>query len=223
MGISLAFSIPRSRSNGVPASRFPWTTRTNSILNRKSSITNRKLFRPSVEPKLEAKDSPKCFAMVGSPRPMFFQQTPHESGVKQPVALEFFFTERLFKQRAQCVAHPARDGNGKPALLAVDDFAGQPLLHRPLEQVFELKASHLERGGQAGGEFHQAVVEKRCAQLQRACHAGTVDFHQKIVLEVHAEIEVEHCRDRVVKPRPCQNALEGRKYFRARGRRALPI
>src|SRR5271157_1537935 len=180
-------------------------------------------FPPPIVPKLKAEERPQGFAVIDLARPVLVEQSAHEGDVEQSLPPQLISTQGLLHQRPQLVPHPTGDGNGEPALLPVDNIVRKPTLHGLLQDVLDLEAAHLEAAGQPFGKLNQAVIEKWRAHLQRARHAGAIDLHQQVILQVQAKIQVEHFGECLIEARALQHSSEGREDFAAGRPRARPI
>src|SRR5262249_3397550 len=132
---------------------------------------------PAVMPQLESQQRPKGLAMVSAPAPVLVEKPLDEDRAKPTLALEPFGIKLLGEQRAQLVAHPSGNRHGKSALLTMDDLLGKPRLNRLLQDVLHLKTPDLQRGWKPRSELYQSMVKERSTHFQRACHAGTINFH----------------------------------------------
>ena len=87
-------------------------------------------------------------------------------------------------------AQPLGNRRHKAHFWAIQNILGQISLHAVLHQIFALPAPHPHIFGQAGGKFHQAVVEQRLPRLKPHGHAGAVKFGQYVAGQPHFHIGI---------------------------------
>ena len=102
--------------------------------------------------------------------------------------------------------------------VAIDDPAEQPLAAAVAEPHRQRQPPH---------EVDQPVIEQRRARLEARRHAGAIDLHQDVVVQVAGEVLEDHpLGDATAATRPAASLLGPRqrdRRARQRGRRAIPL
>ena len=139
-------------------------------------------------PALEREQRPERFGMIGAAGAMIRDHRLEESWREQQPA-QAGAVEHQVESLAEAVgcAQPGGEREGEAVLGAPCQCAGELSFGDPLEDPLPLAAVKARGGGEAEGEFHQSMIEKRHPGLDPVGHAHLVLPHQdgrEIALEV---------------------------------------
>src|SRR5207247_1457114 len=133
-------------------------------------------------PEREGEQTPELTAAILAAGDMIVEQTLHDLGAEEALAVQRRARERLPRERLELAPEPGGRRNRKAALLAMDDLPRQEGLSRLAQQHLLGEAANLVPGGQREREIRHDRVEIRHAGFERR-QVGSADEALGLVVE----------------------------------------
>src|SRR5271165_753479 len=147
------------------------------------------LDSPAFQPQKQNQQAPQVVSQIRLPVQVALQDLLDGRGVEQPAMRFGAFAQRFHQQLPQRAAQPFVGGNIESRLLAFQNGRRQLVPPQFPQHQLLPRSGNLQLRGQRGGEFHDAVVQKRRSHFHRVGHAHAVALYQDIVRQVILLVE----------------------------------
>lgn len=126
---------------------------------------------------------------------MFTKQAIEGGGLEQSAIKAARFEEKISNYLELLASEPATPGRGEAEFGAVQDGLRKQVCDGFFQNAFAGEAADLQVLRNVDGEFHERVIKKRDAALDRGGHAHVVLFHEqfdKVGLNVGIKHALKH-------------------------------